>query len=107
LLRTAIPYELGGAAGLATIYVRGQAYLRAGAGEEAVTEFQKILGHKGIAPVALLHPLARLGLARAHALAGDTAGARRAYQDFLALWKDADPDIPILQEAQAEYAKLR
>jgi tetratricopeptide (TPR) repeat protein len=107
LLRIAIPYELGGGAGLATIYVRGQAYLRAGAGEEAVTEFQKILDHKGIAAVALLHPLARLGLARAHALAGDTAGARRAYQDFLALWKDADPDIPILQEAQAEYAKLR
>jgi tetratricopeptide (TPR) repeat protein len=111
LLKVARQYELGGGpgagAGLQAIYVRGQAYLQLGAGAEAAAEFRKILDHRGIAPVSPLHSLARLGLARAHALAGDPAGARRAYQDFLALWKDADSDIPLLQEAKAEYAKLR
>jgi tetratricopeptide (TPR) repeat protein len=106
LLQAVTPYELGDP-GFAAIFIRGQAYLRAGSGSEAAVEFQKILDHRGVAPLSLLHPLAHLGLARAHALEGDTAGARRAYQDFLALWKDADPDIPILQEAKAEYAKLR
>ncbi len=104
LLRAAAPYER---AYLGTIYLRGEAYLRAEAGMEAAAEFQKILDLKGVWPNAPVHALARLGLARAYALAGDTAGARRAYQDFLALWKDADPDIPILQEAKAEYAQLR
>ncbi len=107
LVQSAAPYELGGGGGLAAIYVRGQAYLSAGRGVEAAAEFQKILDHRGVDPLSILSPLARLGLARAHALAGDEAGARRAYQDFLALWKDADPDIPILQEAKAEYAKLQ
>ena len=107
LLQTAIPYELGSFGGFRAIYERGRAYLRLGAGEEAAAEFQKILDHRGVAPLSPQYPLAHLGLARAHALAGDTAGARRAYQDFLALWKDADPDIPILLEAKAEYAQLR
>jgi tetratricopeptide (TPR) repeat protein len=110
LLETASLYELGGGPGnfgRASIYTRGQAYLRLGKGDEAALEFQKILDHPGLAALGPLRPLAQLGLARARALAGDTAGARRAYQDFLALWKDADPDIPILQEAKAEYAKLR
>ncbi len=107
LLQKAKPYELGGIAAYSIHYRRGQALLKARQGVEAATEFQKILDHQGLWPISPLYALAHLGLARAHALAGDTAGARRAYQDFLALWKDADPDIPILQEAKAEYAKLR
>ena len=110
LLQRASPYELGGWPALPAyldIWTRGEAYLQAGDGTRATAEFQKILDHRGIDPTSLYYALAHLGLARAHALAGDTAGARRAYQDFLALWKDADPDIPILQEAKAEYAKLR
>ncbi|MHC4696941.1 MAG: tetratricopeptide repeat protein, partial [Planctomycetota bacterium] len=115
LLRTATPYEPGWPAGLAAIYVRGQASLQAGMGPEAAAEFQKIIDHRGVAPVSALYPLAHLGLARAYAITGgqaasgtrDTAKARRFYQDFFALWKDADPDIPILQEAKAEYAKLK
>ncbi len=110
LLEMASLYELGGGSGnlgRASIYTRGQAYLRLGKGDEAALEFQKILDHPGLAALGPLRPLAHLGLARARALASDTLGARRAYQDFLALWKDADPDIPILQEAKAEYAQLR
>jgi len=88
-------------------YVRGQAYLRAKQGSASAVEFQKILDHKGLTGVSPLKPLAHLGLARARTLSGDTTGARTAYQDFLALWKDADPDIPILKQAKAEYAKLQ
>ncbi len=107
LLRPAAPYERTFAAGLWAVHTRGQSYLNLGKGSEAAAEFQKILDHRGIASYAFYYPLAHLGLGRAKALAGDSAGARRAYQDFLALWKDADPDIPILQEAKAEYAKLQ
>jgi Tfp pilus assembly protein PilF len=82
------------------------AYLRARQAREAAAEFQKIVDHPGVAPVSPVRALAVLGLARAYALAGDTTAARKSYQDFLALWKDADPDIPILREAKAEYAKL-
>ena len=82
-------------------------YLSLGKGNEAAAEFQRILDHPGILTLDLVHPLAKLGLARAKTLDGDEATARKYYQDFLALWKDADPDIPILQEAKAEYAKLR
>ena len=89
------------------VYVRGQAYLKARQGQQAVAEFQKFLDHRGITVNFPLGALAHLGLARAYALSGDTARARTAYQDFLALWKDADPDIPILKEAKAEYAKLQ
>jgi len=109
LLQAAKPYELGGTLFVSFVssYVRGQAYLRARAGGEAAVEFQKILDHRGVNAVSPFNPLAQLGLARAHALAGDVAKSRKAYQDFFALWKDADPDIPILQQAKAEYAKLK
>jgi eukaryotic-like serine/threonine-protein kinase len=106
VLQTAAPYELGLAYGLRPIYMRGIAYLGTHQGLEAVTEFQKIIDHRGIVPENLEHPLAKLGIARAYATTGDPAKARTAYQDFFALWKDADPDIPILNEAKAEYAKL-
>jgi len=76
-------------------------------GKEAVTEFQKFLDHRGIVMNFPLGALAHLGLARACVLSGDTAKARTKYQDFFALWKDADPDIPILKQAKAEYAKLQ
>jgi eukaryotic-like serine/threonine-protein kinase len=89
------------------IYQRGLSYLRWGRGAEATAEFQKILAHRTIVPLFVIHPLSQLGLARARVLAGDTAGARTAYQDFLALWKDADPDIPIFIAAKSEYAKLK
>jgi tetratricopeptide (TPR) repeat protein len=105
LLEPTKPYELG--VGLFPAYVRGLAYLRVHQGASAATEFQKILDHRGLAGNADDIPLARLGLARARAMSGDTSGARTAYQDFLALWKDADPDVPILKEAKAEYAKLQ
>jgi hypothetical protein len=70
-------------------------------------EFQKIVDHRGIAPTAPEHSLAKLGLGRAYVMSGDSAKARAAYQDFFALWKDADTDLPILKEAKAEYEKLR
>ena len=104
------PYELGGFAGNPpywVLYVRGLAYLRAKDGVKAAAEFQKILDHRTIAPVSQLVPVSQLNLARAYVLEGDSAKARTAYQDFLAQWKDADPDIPILKEAKAEYAKLQ
>ena len=76
-------------------------------GPAAAAEFQKFLDHTGIVQNFLLGSLAHLQLARAYAIAGDTAKAKAAYKDFLTLWKDADPDIPILREAKAEYAKLQ
>jgi len=106
-LQAAAPYELGIAQGLLPIYIRGQAYLQARRGSEAAAEFQKIVDHPGVAPVFPEHALAKLGLGRAYLITGDAAKARAAYQDFFALWKDADPDIPILKEAKAEYAKLQ
>jgi len=87
-------------------YVRGQAYLLAHNGTAAVAEFQKLLDHRGIVLNFVTGALAHLQLGRAYAMAGDAAKAKSAYQDFFALWKDADPDIPILKEAKAEYAKL-
>ena len=113
-LELATPYELGLPAigfynwpNMYPVYVRGEAYLAAHRGKEAAAEFQKILDHRGIVLNEPIGALAHLGLARAYALQGDTAKARAAYQDFLALWKDADPDIPILKRAKAEYAKLQ
>ena len=106
-LQPTTPYELGSAQGLLPIYIRGQAYLQAKRGTEAVQEFQKIVDHRGVAPTFPEHSLAKLGLGRAYRMTGDTAKARAAYQDFFALWKDADPDVPILKEARAEYAKLQ
>ena len=106
-LQAAMCCELGRDASFLPIYHRGQAYLRAGKGTEAAAEFQKILDHRGIDATSPHYALAHLGLARASALASDTSKSRKAYQDFFALTKDADPDIPILQQARAEYAKLK
>ena len=106
-LRAATPYELGSSQGLFPIYIRGLAYLQAKRGPEAVAEFQKIVDHRGIDPTGVEHPLAKLGLGRAYVITGDAAKARAAYQDLFALWKDADPDLSILKEAKAEYAKLQ
>ncbi|MGI9068091.1 MAG: protein kinase domain-containing protein [Pyrinomonadaceae bacterium] len=88
-------------------YLRGQAYLKLGRGAVAAAEFQKILDHRGQSPLSALYPLAHLGLARAAALAGDSARSGKAYRDFFALWKDADPDLPVLIEARKEYEKLK
>ena len=88
-------------------YLRGQAFLGQRSGAQAATEFQYLLDHKGLAPFSLLCPLAQLGLARAAVVTGDTAKARQAYQDFFALWKDADVDLPVLIEAKEEYEKLK
>jgi eukaryotic-like serine/threonine-protein kinase len=88
-------------------YLRGQAYLNQQKGDEAAAEFQKILGHRGWGPTFYFYPLAHLGLARAAALQGDTAKARQAYQDFFALWKDADADLSVLIEAKKEYEKVK
>ena len=106
-LRSAQPYEYGIGQFPLPVYIRGLAYLQAKRGSEAAGEFQKIVDHRGIAPVAPEHSLAKLGLGRAYVLAGDPAKAKVAYQDFFALWKYADSDVPILKEAQAEYAKLQ
>jgi eukaryotic-like serine/threonine-protein kinase len=89
------------------VYVRGETYLAAHKGQEAAAEFQKILDHRGIVLNEPIGALAHLQMGRAYAMQGDTAKARAAYEDFLTLWKDADPDIPILQRAKAESAKLR
>jgi tetratricopeptide (TPR) repeat protein len=87
------------------IYVRGQAYLKAGQGQQAIAEFQQMIAFRWMEYP--LRALARLQLGRAYAMQGDSAKAKAAYQDFLTLWKDADPDIPILKEAKAEYGKLQ
>jgi eukaryotic-like serine/threonine-protein kinase len=107
-LTSATPYELGAMdyLTLAAIYFRGDAYLTARRGQDAATEFQKILGRPGAAFDGPIGVLARVQIARAYSMAGDTAKARAAYQDFLTLWKDADPDIPVLKQAKTEYAQL-
>jgi eukaryotic-like serine/threonine-protein kinase len=111
-LEAAAPYELGEPppitqGSLYPVYLRGEAYLQQHKGNEAATEFQKILNHRGIVGNFLTGALAHLGLGRANAMSGDTAKSRAAYQEFFALWKDADSDIPILKQAKTEYAKLQ
>ena len=115
-LQIALPYELAVnglnfnhfyLGGLHSAYVRGEALLAAHRYAEAAAEFQKILDHRGIVGADPIGALAHLQLGRAFALSGDTTKAKTAYQDFLTLWKDADPDIPILRQAKAEYAKLQ
>ncbi|MGB9203337.1 MAG: hypothetical protein WCB94_05100, partial [Terriglobales bacterium] len=122
-LQAATPIELGQIAFINNIsclypvYIRGEAYLADGQGRAAATEFQKILDHSGIVWNCWTGALAHLGVARANALEARTSQgadadaarvrARAAYKDFLTLWKDADPDIPIVKEAKAEYAKLQ
>jgi eukaryotic-like serine/threonine-protein kinase len=108
-LQNAAPYELGGLWNLSLypIYLHGEAYLASHQGSQAAAEFQKILDYRGIMLNRPIGTLAHLQLARAYAMQGDTAKAKAAYQDFLTLWKDADPDIPIFIAAKAEYAKLQ
>jgi eukaryotic-like serine/threonine-protein kinase len=106
------PYELGHTNNnftfaLYPVYLRGESYLAAKDGSAAITEFQKILDHSGVVGNEPIGALARLGLGRAYALSGDSTKAKTAYQDFFALWKNADPDVPILKEAKAECAKLQ
>jgi hypothetical protein len=110
-LEVARSYELGGAGTtinyIYPAYLRGQALLLAHNANAAAAEFQKLLDHRGIVLNFVTGALAHLQLGRAYAMAGDTAKAKTAYQDFFALWKDADSDIPMLSQAKAEYANLR
>ncbi|MGA7918052.1 MAG: protein kinase, partial [Candidatus Acidiferrales bacterium] len=113
-LRAALPYELGrttyssyGWTAMYPVFVRGEAYLALHQGSEAAAEFQKILDHRGIVLNEPIGALAHLQIGRAYAMQGDTAKAKAAYQDFLTLWKDADPDVPVLIAAKDEYAKLQ
>ncbi len=113
-LGASAPYELGATraidldwTAMFPVFVRGEAYLAARQGSEAAAEFQKILDHRGLVLNQPIGALAHLGLGRAYVLQGDIPKAKAAYQDFLTLWKDADPDIPVLQQAKAEYGKLR
>jgi len=92
--------------GLYTAYVRGEAYLAAGRGQDAAAEFQKVLDHRGIVFADPIGALAYLQLGRAYTVQGDTAKAKGAYQRFLTLWKGADEDLPVLKRARADYAKL-
>ena len=109
-LAAAAPHELGSNETLNfvlyPVYLRGEAYLRGKQGSAAAAEFQRILDQPGVARNAPIGALAHLQLSRAYALSGDTGRARNAYQDFFALWKDADADIPILKQARAEYSSL-
>ena len=112
-LHAAASYELGQPNGgllntnLFPVYIRGQAYLAAKQGSEAAAEFQKILDHRGVVLNSPIGALARLGLARAYALSGDRTKSQSAYQDFLTLWKDADPGIPLLQQAKSESSSIQ
>ena len=106
-LQAATPYELGNSQGLFPIYVRGLAYLQAKRGAGGGSRISKDRRSSRNRPDGVEHSLAKLGLGRAYVIAGDAAKAKAAYQDFFALWKDADPDVPILKEAKAEYAKLQ
>jgi hypothetical protein len=113
-LGAASPYELGQTraidldwTAMFPVFVRAEAYLAAHKGSEAAAEFQKILDHRGLVLNQPIGALAHLGLGRAYGLQGDNPKAKAAYQDFLTLWKDADLDIPVLQKAKAEYAKLQ
>jgi serine/threonine protein kinase/tetratricopeptide (TPR) repeat protein len=106
-LQPAIRYDFAPAFGFIPAYVRGLVYLYARQGKEAAAEFQNILDHRFMGSALPLYALSHVGLARSWLLGGDSTKARAAYQDFFALWKDADPDIPILKQAKAEYAKLQ
>jgi serine/threonine protein kinase/tetratricopeptide (TPR) repeat protein len=100
-------YEGGIILGVGTTFARGNLYLKQRMGNEAAAEFRKVIDQRGIDLLSCTHTLAHLGLGRALALNGDTAGARKAYQDFFALWKDADSDLPVLTEARQEYETLK
>jgi hypothetical protein len=112
-LAAASPYELGVPGNstfwtnLYPVHVRGEAFLAAHQGAQAAAEFQKIVDWRGVVASEPIGALAHLGLARAYALAGDSKKSRSAYDAFFALWKDADPDIPVLQQAKGEYARIQ
>jgi len=106
-LQPATRYELAPAFGFVPLYVRGLVYLRGHQGKDAAAAFQKVLDHHFLTSATSTYGPSYVGLARSWSMAGDSAKARAAYQDFFALWKDADPDIPILKQAKAEYAKLQ
>jgi tetratricopeptide (TPR) repeat protein len=114
LLQSAVHYDFampgtafyGMFGGLYTVYVRGEAYLAAGRGQEAAAEFQKVLDHRGVVLADPIGALAHLQLGRAYVVSGDMTKAKNSYKDFLTLWKDADPDLPVLKQANAEYSKL-
>jgi hypothetical protein len=109
-LEATAPYDLASPSPMNYLYppyVRGLAYLAARNGTAASAEFKKLYDHPGIVLNEPIGALARLGMGRAYVLAGDSAKAKAAYQEFFGLWKDADPDIPILKQAKAEYAKLQ
>jgi tetratricopeptide (TPR) repeat protein/predicted Ser/Thr protein kinase len=110
-LDSAQPYELGAdrraIGSFVVIYTRGEAFLHLHDGAKAAAEYQKILDHRGVGPTSVFYSLAHLGLGRAYALQGETAKAKVAYQDFFAVWKDADADVPVLKTARAEYERLK
>ena len=106
-LRPAGPYDLGTVADGVAMYYRGSAYLALQFGKEAAAQFQEVLNNQGIVPTSIYWPLAHLGLARAYAMTGDDDKSLSQYREFLTLWKNADPDLRILKQAQAEYAKLQ
>jgi hypothetical protein len=105
-LRPAAPFERGTVAALLPIYFRGEARRRARAYADAITDFHLLIDSRGAEPFSSAIPMARLGLARALAASGDVAGSRRAYQDLMEMWRDADPDLPVLLKARAEAAAL-
>jgi tetratricopeptide (TPR) repeat protein len=107
ILESIRSYDFGIVTGVNNTYMRGKLYLKQRRGNEAAAEFRKIIDRPSLDTFSPAHPLSRLGLARALALNGDIAGARTSYQDFFALWKDADPDLPVLIEAKKEYEQLR
>jgi tetratricopeptide (TPR) repeat protein len=107
LLESVRRYDLGLIVGAYNNYIRGQAFLDLRRGHEAAAEFQKIIDHRGIDTMSELRPLAHVGLARAAAINGDVAKSRTSYQNFFALWKDADADLPILVQARKEYEQLK
>jgi tetratricopeptide (TPR) repeat protein len=107
LLEPIRSYQFGIVLGSSTAFLRGNLYLQQRMGKEAAAEFQSIIDHPGSDYLAPAHTLAHLGLARAAVMNGDTATARKSYQDFFALWKDADSDLPVLVQARKEYADLK
>jgi tetratricopeptide (TPR) repeat protein len=111
ILQSASPYDFAlpqdGEEALYPAYLRGLAYLQLGQGREAAAEFQKMVDHSGMTQDFVTAPLSYLQLGRAQAMMGNKGAARKSYQDFLTRWKDADPDIPIYQQAKAEYARLK
>jgi eukaryotic-like serine/threonine-protein kinase len=110
LLRVVSPYELGSTSALRAlypVYVRGEAFSAVGRRFEAVAEFRKLVDHPGVVDNSVLGPLAHLQMARAYVLASDKKASLVEYQLFLNLWKEADPDIPVLRTAKTEYSKLQ